>query len=84
MNKEIFKDMGKGLKAMILKEAHSSGEPIAKVASKYTLPDMAIMKDDKFSYQGEMITIDEWKKINPAGEFGKIIIIKENLEHEKK
>lgn len=76
MNKEVFKDFGKSQKAMILKESHDTGEPIIKVASKYTLPEMAIIgSDGKFDYKGNRITLDEWKAINPLGEHGRIVTI---------
>jgi hypothetical protein len=76
MNKEVFTNMGKGQKAMILKEAHDTGDPITKIVSKYTLPDMAIIgSDGKFDYKGNRITPDEWKAINPLGEYGKLVTI---------
>lgn len=79
MNKEIFKDMGKGQKAMILQEAHNTGEPITKIAANYSLPELAIIgPDGKFDYQGKRITTDEWKAINPYGEYGKLVTINVN------
>jgi hypothetical protein len=76
MNKEIFAGMNRELKAMIFKEAHDTGEPVAKIAAKYTLPDIAVLNDEgKFNYQDRMITVEEWRAINPLGEYGKIVTI---------
>ena len=76
MNKAIFEGMSKDQKISILREAHDTGEPIAKIAAKWDLPTMAILDDEcKFSYKDKMVTPDEWRRINPLGEYGKLIII---------
>ena len=82
MNRAIFEGMSKDQKISILREAHDTGEPIAKIAAKWDLGTMAILDDEcKFSYKDSKVTPDEWRKINPLGEYGKIIIVgtKEDL-----
>ncbi len=76
MNKAIFEGMSKEQKVAILKEAHDTGEPIEKIVAKTDLPTMAILDaDGKFDYEGNLITPDEWRKINPLGDYGKIVTI---------
>lgn len=76
MNRAIFEGMSKDQKISILREAHDTGEPIAKIAAKWDLGTMAILDDEcKFSYKDSKVTPDEWRKINPLGEYGKLIII---------
>jgi hypothetical protein len=82
MNRAIFEGMSKDQKISILREAHDTGEPIEKIAAKWDLGTMAVLNDEcKFSYKDKMVTPDEWRRINPLGEFGKLIIVgtKEDL-----
>jgi len=67
---------GREMRIQILKEVKETGKCIQEVASQYTLGTMAVLDDDcKFNYKGEMITPSEWRKINPLGPYGKIVII---------
>ena len=69
-------EAGKGMKLMILQEIKETGKSIQEVAAKHNLGTMAILDDDcKFEYNGTKVTPDEWRKINPLGEYGKLIII---------
>lgn len=81
--KEALKYFSREFKANILKEAHEKGEPVAKIAAQYSLSDMAVLHDGKFNYKGKMITIDEWHKINPLGEYGRLVIVGTREEIEK-
>ena len=83
MNRAIFEGMSKDQKISILKEAHDTGEPLQKIAAKWDLGTMAVLDDEcKFNYKGNLVTPGEWHKINPLGEYGKLIIVgtKEDLE----
>jgi hypothetical protein len=76
LNRAIFEGMSKDQKISILREAHDTGEPIAKIAAKWDLGTMAVLDDEcKFNYKGNRITPDEFRKVNPLGEYGKLIII---------
>ena len=73
-------------KAMILKEAYEKGEPVAKVAAEYSMSDIGILHDGKFQYEGKMVTPEEWHKINPLGEYGRLVIVgtREEIEQLEK
>lgn len=76
LTKLLGYEAGKGMKLMILQEIKETGKSIQEVAAKHNLGTMAILDDDcKFEYNGTKVTPDEWRKINPLGEYGKIIII---------
>lgn len=65
------------MKEKILEEMKETGEPIEKIISKYTLPEMAILNEQGlFQYDGKMITPAEWKRLNPLHEFGRIVVIR--------
>jgi hypothetical protein len=65
----------KQMRIEILKEVRE-GKTIEEAASKFNLATMAILDaDGKFNYNGQRVTPDEWREINPLGEFGKIVII---------
>ncbi|OGG03437.1 hypothetical protein A2W14_02890 [Candidatus Gottesmanbacteria bacterium RBG_16_37_8] len=72
----------------ILREAKESGKCIQEIIGSGTvvpiMPEMAILDENlKFNYRGQMITVQEWEKINPLGKFGHIIVIGNNKIMEK-
>lgn len=81
MENEIWKklfgfEVNREMKRMVLAEIAKTGDPIEKAIAKYTLPELAILgKDGKFDFEGKRITPEEWRKINPLGEYGRIVII---------
>lgn len=76
LTKLLGYEAGKGMKLMILQEIKETGKSIQEVAAKHNLGTMAILDDDcKFEYNGTKVTPDEWRKINPLGEYGKLIIV---------
>jgi len=73
----------KQMRIEILKEVRE-GKTIEEAASKFNLPTMAILDaDGKFDFEDRRITPQEWHKINPLKEFGKIVIIGTKEEIEK-
>lgn len=65
----------KQMRIDILKEVRE-GKTLQEAAAKWNLGEMAVLDDNgKFLYEGKRITPEEWRKINPLGEFGKIVII---------
>ena len=67
----------KSMKEMVLQEVADSGKDLREVASKYVLPDMAIIgSDGKFDYQNKRITVDEYRAIAPLGPYAKLVIVK--------
>ena len=62
---------------LILKAVREEKISIEEAVSRYVLPHIGIQDDSgRFEYQGKMVTLEEWKKINPLGEYGKIVTIK--------
>lgn len=69
-------EINREMKQIILEEIRNTGEPIEQVIARHTLPEMAILDDSGcFDYQGQKITVAEWRKINPLGEHGRIVTI---------
>lgn len=81
MENEIWKklfgfEVGHEMKKMVLAEVAKTGDPIEKVIAQRTLPEMAIINEQGlFQYEGRMITPEEWRKINPLGQYGRIVIV---------
>lgn len=70
-------EVNREMKEIILNEISATGDPIEKVVARYMLPFMAILdRNEKFEYNGRMITVLEWKKLNPLGIHGRIVVIK--------
>ncbi len=62
---------------VLLLEQVKAGKSMLEAISYYTMPDFGIVGDDgRFEFHGQRITIDEWRKINPLAEFGKIALVK--------
>jgi len=84
MKKETWESMfghmpNKEMKTIVLEEVAATGADIREVIAKYTLPTMAIMgPDGKFDDMpsGRRLTPEEWRDINPLGEYGKLVIVK--------
>lgn len=73
-------EVNREMKEIILNEIAATGDPIEKVVARHTLPTMAILgQDGKFDDipSGRRLTPDEWKKLNPLGEHGRIVIVHE-------
>lgn len=69
-------DISPQLRTMILAQVRETGKDIREIASQFVLPQMAILDDSgRFQYQDKMITPAEWEKINPLGQYGKIVVI---------
>ncbi|HQO43923.1 MAG: hypothetical protein IPI37_02840 [Bacteroidales bacterium] len=83
MKKETWQSMfghepNKEMKTMVMEEVAATGADIREVIAKYTLPTMAIMgPDGKFDdmVSGRRLTTEEWREINPLGEYGKLVIV---------
>jgi len=70
-------EIGPEFRRQIINEMTATGEDIRAVVAKRAMPYMAILNDEgKFSYEGEMITPQQWEQRNPLGEYGRIIVIK--------
>ena len=65
------------MKEKTLEEMKETGDPIEKVIAQRTLPVMAILNEQGlFQYEGRMITPEEWRRTNPLGEYGRIVVIR--------
>lgn len=88
MNKKMWKgllgyDPNRAQKETILTMVQEEKISIQEAAAKFNLGKTVILGDDgKFEYEGKRITSAEWRKINPLGAFGKIVIIgtRENMD----
>jgi hypothetical protein len=77
LSRMVGYELGSDQRRTILNEVATTGKDIRAVAAQYNMPEMAILNDNgTFEYDGKQITPEEWKKINPLGEYGKIVIIK--------
>jgi hypothetical protein len=70
-------EVGRESKTMVLEEVHNTGKDIRQVIAERTLSTIAILDPDgKFDFEGQRVTVQEWKKLNPLKEYGKIVVIK--------
>jgi hypothetical protein len=72
-------EVNREMKEIVLNEITATGDPIEKVIARYTLPTMAILgPDGKFDDMpsGRRLTPEEWKKANPLGDYGRIVVIR--------
>jgi hypothetical protein len=70
-------EVNKEMKEIILAEVAKTGQDIRKVIARYTLPEFAMLDDEgKFDYHGQRVTLEEWRKINPLGEYARIAAVK--------
>lgn len=72
-------EVNREMKEKTLEEMKETGDPIEKVIARYTLPTMAILgPDGKFDDMpsGRRLTPEEWKKANPLGDYGRIVVIR--------
>ena len=76
-------------KELLLAEVAATGKPLQQVIGEgKTIPIMAkmVILDEKgrFEYNGKMINVEEWKKINSLGEYGRLITISTHRKTEIK
>jgi len=70
-------EVNKEMKEIVLAEVAKTGDPIEKVVARYTMPEFAMLDEEgKFDYHGQRVTIAEWQRINPLGQYGKIAAVK--------
>lgn len=80
-NDELSRLMGfpinSEMRRLLINEMTATGEDIRAVCAKRAMPFMAVLNDaGLFSYEGEMITPQQWEERNPLGKYGRIVIIK--------
>lgn len=77
--KDLFGyEVARAQRITILTEVKETGKDIREIASKYILPEMAILQDDLTFWdhkKEKYTTVAEWEKTNPLGPFGKIVVI---------
>lgn len=77
LSKMVGYEVGRELRLEILQQTEETGKDIREVAAQYNLPTMAILDPDgKFDFEGQRVTPQEWERLNPLGEYGKIVVIK--------
>jgi len=70
-------EVKKEMKEIVLAEVAKTGQDIREVIARYTLPEFAMLDNEgKFDYHGKRVTLAEWQRINPLGQYGRIAAVK--------
>jgi hypothetical protein len=72
------------MKKKILQEMKTEGKSLQEICARYSMPHSVLLDDEgKFEYNGTRITPAEWYKLNPLGEFGKLVTIATRKQRER-